>query len=363
MFGEAAGCATVRGGALIAVTDVPTGCNGRGGSAATAQVAVQIAASTQDGARVHLNGRISGRYRDEQSGNKVNTERMTERSEERTRMTPGLYVVATPLGNLGDITMRALATLKRVDCIACEDTRVTRDLLRFLEIAPPVLVSVREHNERAAADAIIQRIERGEAVAYASDAGTPAISDPGARLVAAVRVANFPIIPIPGVSAVTTALSVAGLESTAFTFHGFAPVAAGELAEFVQNINVRTETSVCFESPHRIEKFLLALAKGLPSERRVLIARELTKKFETVTAVNAGELEAWIPANVERMRGEFVIVVAGAAQATCTSTFEARALVKALLQELPPAKAAKLAAKITGESREVLYELAESLKT
>jgi 16S rRNA (cytidine1402-2'-O)-methyltransferase len=281
---------------------------------------------------------------------------------EQITLIPGLYVVATPLGNLGDITLRALATLRAVHCIACEDTRVTRDLLRFLDIAPPALVSVREHNERSVADAIVQRIERGELVAYASDAGTPAISDPGARLVAAVRAANLLVVPIPGVSAVTAALSVAGLESTAFTFVGFAPVAAGELAEFVQGINTRTETTVCFESPHRVEKCLTALAHGLPADRRVVIARELTKKFETITALNAGDIEAWIPLHDDKMRGEFVIVVAGAAQATRASTFDARSLLKALLQELPPARAAKLAAKITGQSREVLYELAESLK-
>ena len=281
---------------------------------------------------------------------------------EPLKLTSGLYVVATPLGNLGDVTVRALATLRAVDCIACEDTRVTRDLLRFLDIAPPTLVSVREHNERSAADAIVSRINAGEAVAYVSDAGTPAISDPGARLVAAVRAAGFPITPIPGVSAVTAALSAAGLESTAFTFLGFAPVAANDLAEFVVTLSARVETSVCFESPHRIEKFLLALAKGLPAERRVVIARELTKKFETITALNAGEIEAWLPLHADKMRGEFVIVVAGALHATRASTFEARALLKVLLQELPPAKAAKLAAKITGEPREALYELAESLK-
>lgn len=281
---------------------------------------------------------------------------------EHLEIQAGLYVVATPLGNLGDITVRALTTLKSVHCIACEDTRVTRDLLRLLEIAPPTLISVREHNERQAAESVVSRIASGEAVAYASDAGTPAISDPGARLVAAVRAAGFPIIPIPGVSAVTTALSVAGLESTAFTFLGFAPVSAGELAEFVEVIATRTETSVCFESPHRIEKFLLALAKGLPADRRVVIARELTKKFETITALNAGEIEAWIPLHADRMRGEFVIVVAGAGNATRASTLDARSVLKTLLQELPPAKAAKLAAKITGESREALYELAEQIK-
>ncbi len=281
---------------------------------------------------------------------------------EPLKLPSGLYVVATPLGNLGDVTLRALATLRAVDCIACEDTRVTRDLLRFLDIAPPTLTSVREHNERTAADAIVSRIAAGEAVAYVSDAGTPAISDPGARLVAAVRAAGLPVTPIPGVSAVTAALSAAGMESTAFTFLGFAPVAAGELAEFVATISTRVETSVCFESPHRIEKFLLALAKGLPAERRVVIARELTKKFETITALAAGEIEAWIPLHAERMRGEFVVVVAGATQATHASSFESRALLKVLLQELPPAKAAKLAARITGESRETLYAIAESLK-
>ena len=321
----------------------------------TIAVHVTSGLATQTRARAAKQTRSHHRSRHR---NKFSTGRMSE----KIKISSGLYVVATPLGNLGDITARALATLRSVDCIACEDTRVTRDLLRFLDIAPPTLVSVREHNERTAAETIVLRIAAGEAVAYASDAGTPAISDPGGRLVAAVRAAGFQIIPIPGVSAVTAALSAAGLESTAFTFLGFAPVATGGLAEFVASISTRVETSVCFESPHRIEKFLLALAKGLPADRRVVIARELTKKFETITALDAGEIEAWVPLHADKMRGEFVIVVAGAAHATRASSFEARALLKVLLQELPPAKAAKLAAKITGESREALYQLAESLK-
>lgn len=275
----------------------------------------------------------------------------------------GLYVVATPLGNLGDITLRALGTLKAVDCIACEDTRVTRDLLRFLDIAPPTLVSVREHNERAAADAIVSRIAAGEAVAYVSDAGTPAISDPGARLVAAVRAAGFPITPIPGVSAVTAALSAAGLESTAFTFVGFAPVSAGDLTEFVAIMSARTETTVFFESPHRIEKTMAALGKGLPPERRVVIAREITKKFETISAVAASGIEAWLQTHAERMRGEFVVLVEGAKVPTSPALIDARELLKVLLEELAPAKAAKLGAKITGQSRDALYAVAESLKS
>ena len=273
-----------------------------------------------------------------------------------------LYVVATPLGNLGDITRRAISVFAQVPVIACEDTRVTRDLLRLLDIPAPVLLSVREHNEVAAADSVIARLAVGEAVAYASDAGTPAISDPGARLVAAVRDAGFPIIPIPGVSAVTAALSVAGLECTAFTFVGFAPVTATSLQQFVARIAARVETTVFFESPHRADKTLQALATGLPADCCVVIARELTKKFETIVALPAGEIDGWRIANAERLRGEFVIVVAGAASAPTQSFVDAQKLLKSLLEELPPAKAAKLAAKITGESREVLYALAEKFK-
>ncbi len=275
----------------------------------------------------------------------------------------GLYVVATPLGNLGDITLRAQRVLAGVACIACEDTRMTRELLRLLGIAAPALVSVREHNEREAASGVVARIAAGDAVAYVSDAGTPAISDPGARLVASVRAAGFPTIPIPGVSAVTAALSVAGLESTAFTFIGFAPTAKGELTAFVEAIAARTETSVFFESPHRIEKTLAALAAGLAADRRVVIGRELTKKFETVSALTAGEIGDWLHGNATRLRGEFVVVVAGAAQAVRSAGIDGRTLLKALLPELPPARAVKLAARLSGEDRDALYALAETLKS
>ena len=276
---------------------------------------------------------------------------------------PGLYVVATPLGNLGDITLRAQRVLAAVACVACEDTRVTRELLRLLDIAPPMLVSVREHNEREAAAGVVGRIAAGQAVAYVSDAGTPAISDPGARLVAAVRAAGFPTIPIPGVSAVTAALSVAGFESTAFTFLGFAPTSKGELTAFVEAVAARVETSVFFESPHRIDKTLQALADGLPAARRVVIGRELTKKFETVSAVTAGDIGEWLSTNAERLRGEFVVVVGGAVQAPRGASIDTHALLKALLTELPPARAAKLAAKLSCEDRESLYALAESMKS
>lgn len=277
---------------------------------------------------------------------------------------PALYVVATPIGNLRDITLRALDTLGAVSCIACEDTRMTRDLLRHLNIAPPELISVREHNEVEASQAVIARIGAGRTVAYVSDAGTPAISDPGARLAQAVRAAKLRVIPIPGVSAVTTALSASGLLSTAFVFLGFAPTGAGELRDFVDAMAARAETSVFFESPHRIEKTLQLLAQGLPETRAIIIARELTKKFETISQINAGDLTEWLEANKNKARGEFVVCVDGAEKVAnnAQTSVDSRTLLKALLEELPAAKAAKIAAKLTGEPRDALYTLAESLR-
>jgi 16S rRNA (cytidine1402-2'-O)-methyltransferase len=290
---------------------------------------------------------------------------MPDSTSERapTVLAPGLYVLATPLGNLGDITLRALDTFRKVRTIACEDTRVTRELLKLLAIDVPQLISVREHNEREQSAHVVERIASGEAVAYASDAGTPGVSDPGARLVAAVRAAGHAVIPIPGVSAVTTAVSVAGFDATAFTFLGFAPTTANALDEFIDQVAGRTEISVFFESPHRAEKTLQRLGELLPSDRRVVIARELTKKFETIVALEACALTDWLNANRERMRGEFVILVDAAAPTRIGSgTFDHKTLMKALLEELPASKAAKVAAKLTGESRQVLFDIAESLK-
>jgi 16S rRNA (cytidine1402-2'-O)-methyltransferase len=276
----------------------------------------------------------------------------------------GLYVLATPLGNLGDITVRARDTLARAGAIACEDTRVTRELLRLLNIDAPPLVSVREHNEREQAERIVERIAAGEAIVYASDAGTPGVSDPGARLVATVRAAGLKVIPVPGVSAVTAAISVAGFEATAFTFLGFAPTTANALDEFLDAMIDRTELSVFFESPHRSEKTFMRMSERLPNDRRVVIARELTKKFETIVGISAGELRAWVEANSAQMRGEFVIVVDAASTKQSVKTdLDTKALMKALLEELPASKAAKVAAKLTGESRQSLFELAETLKT
>jgi 16S rRNA (cytidine1402-2'-O)-methyltransferase len=276
---------------------------------------------------------------------------------------PGLYVLATPLGNLRDITLRALDTLARAHAIACEDTRVTRELLRLLNIETPPTFSVREHNEREQAERVVERIAAGEVIVYASDAGTPGVSDPGARLVAAVRSAGLKVIPIPGVSAVTTAISVAGFEATAFTFLGFAPTASNALDEFIDDRVNRNDISIFFESPHRAEKTLLRMSERLPSDRRIVIARELTKKFETIVGMPVSEINNWLTANAEKMRGEFVILVdAAPTQQRAQTSLDKKALMKALLDELPASKAAKVAAKLTGESRQALFELAETLK-
>jgi 16S rRNA (cytidine1402-2'-O)-methyltransferase len=276
---------------------------------------------------------------------------------------PGLYVLATPLGNLRDITLRALDTLARAHAIACEDTRVTRELLRLLNIETPPTFSVREHNEREQAERVVERIAAGEVIVYASDAGTPGVSDPGARLVAAVRSAGLKVIPIPGVSAVTTAISVAGFEATAFTFLGFAPTASNALDEFIDDRVNRNDISIFFESPHRAGKTLLRMSERLPSDRRIVIARELTKKFETIVGMPVSEINNWLTANAEKMRGEFVILVdAAPTQQRAQTSLDKKALMKALLDELPASKAAKVAAKLTGESRQALFELAETLK-
>jgi conserved hypothetical protein TIGR00096 len=247
--------------------------------------------------------------------------------------------------------------------IACEDTRITAELLRGLGLPRRQLISVREHNETQQAARIVERIAAGQAVAYVSDAGTPGISDPGARLVAAVRAAGLPVIPIPGPSAVTAALSVAGFNTTTFRFVGFVPRASKALEAFLDELGACPEITVFFEAPHRIERTLLVLAERLASpdpQRQLLIAREMTKRFEQIEVVALGYLQEWIAANRERLRGEFVLALEASRQARSALCLEAERVLALLLEELPPAQAAKLAAKLTGASRVELYAQAES---
>jgi 16S rRNA (cytidine1402-2'-O)-methyltransferase len=280
---------------------------------------------------------------------------------------PGtLYVVATPIGNLADISLRALWVLQLVDALACEDTRHTQTLLRAygIERNNAQLLAVHQHNETQAAQAVIARLQAGERVAYVSDAGTPGVSDPGARLVAAVQAAGLRAVPLPGASSVTAALSVAGLaaphswDAQGFVFAGFLPNKTQERQTAVAHIGAQARAVVLLEAPHRIE----ALAQALQAlgERPVTVAREITKQFEQVVTLPAGDLPAWLAQDPNRSRGEFVLVVhPGQAAATLG---EGERVLKLLLPELPLKTAVKLAAEISGESKNILYDLALTLK-
>jgi 16S rRNA (cytidine1402-2'-O)-methyltransferase len=276
---------------------------------------------------------------------------------------PGtLYVVATPIGNLADLTLRAIHVLALVDAIACEDTRHSVPLLRQLGIDKPLL-AVHQHNEREGAAAVLARLARGERVAYVSDAGTPALSDPGAALVAAARSQGYRTIPIPGASSAAAALSVAGDASGApFVFIGFLPARAGARSLAIKALASDARTQVLFEAPHRIESLAQALAAACGA-RRVTLCRELTKQFETVATLPAADLSAWLGADAHRVRGEFVLVVhAAAAPAPEAATALHDHALRALLAALPLKQAVALAAELTGAPRNALYQRALSIK-
>ena len=269
-----------------------------------------------------------------------------------------LYVVATPIGNLADITLRALHAMQLADAIACEDTRHTQPLLRHYGIDKPLL-AVHEHNEAQAAGLVIERLQRGERVAYVSDAGTPAVSDPGARLVAAVQAASFRVMPLPGASSVTTALSVAGIAGDgAFVFAGFFPSKAGERDQAIALLALDTRATVILEAPHRIEALARALAPL--ADRLVTVGRELTKQFEEIATVPAQDLSAWLAASPQRTRGEFALVLHPSTEKEAPQ--DNTRVLQLLLAELPLKTAVKLAAEITGAARNELYEAALALK-
>lgn len=277
-----------------------------------------------------------------------------------------MYVVATPIGNLADITLRALHVLQLADTIACEDTRHTQSLLRAYGIDKPSdrLLAVHQHNEAQAAQTVVQRLQAGERVAYASDAGTPGVSDPGARLVAAVQAAGLRCIPLPGASSVTSALSVTGAVAHApgasgFVFAGFLPTKSAERAAAVQQLAAEPRCVVLLEAPHRIQELGGALA--VLGERRVTLARELTKQFEEVTEHAAQDVTAWLQAAPQRVKGEFVVLIHPAAAQAQDGAASQRVL-RLLLAELPTKTAVRLAADITGAPRNALYERALALK-
>ena len=278
-----------------------------------------------------------------------------------TRLPAALYVVATPIGNLGDITLRALDTLRAVDRVAAEDTRVSGQLLAHFHIQKP-LVSIREHNELAAAQKVIDQIVAGEAVAYVSDAGTPAISDPGARLVAAVRAAGLGVVPIPGASAVTTALSAAGLAQGAWLFHGFLPPKSGARKQALQNLAGVAAALVFYEAPHRVAETIDDMVAVLDPARLLTVARELTKRFETIVTLPLSDAPDWLASDPNHVRGEFVLIVHPPGVAESADDAEAQRVLNVLLGELPASVASKLTAQLTGRKKAELYKMALALK-
>jgi len=271
-----------------------------------------------------------------------------------------LYVVATPIGNLGDITQRAIATLGAVHVVFAEDTRHTRGLLAHHEIAAK-LAALHEHNEREAARELVRQLEAGHDVALVTDAGTPAISDPGAHAVAAARTAGFEVVPIPGPSAAIAALSVGGLPGP-FAFVGFLPPKPSARRKALEAWRDFPHTLVLYEAPHRILECVEDLVHVLGSGRTVVLARELTKAFETVHACTLGEARGWLEADPDRTRGEFVVLVAGAGASSGSETGEEERVLRLLAEELPVKTAVRIAAAITGGSRNDLYARALALR-
>ena len=268
-----------------------------------------------------------------------------------------LYVVATPIGNLADITLRALAVLQKADMICAEDTRVTAQLLSAYGIQGK-LVSVREHNEQQMADKIIAYLSDGLSVAQVSDAGTPAVCDPGAKLAARVREAGFKVVPVVGASAVMGALSVAGVTESDFYFNGFLPPKAGERQKLLAKWAEADFPIVMFETPHRIEASLADMVAQFP-ERRLTLAREITKTFETFLSGTVAEIQAALKNDSNQTRGEMVLVLHPAVKEKHSDLPEAaQNTMKILAAELPTKQAAELAAKITGENKKALYDLA-----
>jgi 16S rRNA (cytidine1402-2'-O)-methyltransferase len=274
---------------------------------------------------------------------------------------PGtLAIVATPIGNLRDITLRALDVLRMADVIAAEDTRNSQHLLSAYGIQAR-LVTVHEHNEAAAAGRVIEDLRAGKRVAYISDAGTPGLSDPGARLVEAVRAAGLPVMPVPGASALAAAVSVSGLEG-GFLFQGFLPPKAAARRRVLEDLRDVGTALVFYEAPHRIEETVVDLAAVLGGGRTVLFAREISKRFEQFHACPLAEASAWLAADDNHRRGEFVLVVGPPAKKAEEVDGEGRRVLEILLAELPLKQAAHLAAKLTGGRKNELYELALNLK-
>ncbi len=282
-------------------------------------------------------------------------------NEHPQKLEAALYVVATPIGNLRDITLRALDVLAMADVVAAEDTRNTAHLLSHHNIRAKQLIAVHQHNERGAADKIITMLQAGQSVAFVSDAGTPAVSDPGALLVQAVLAAGLRVIPIPGVSAVVAALSAAGFNEPHFLFYGFLPNKSAARRSVLQSLQTHPYTLVFYEAPHRIVECVADLCAVLGGSRQIVLAREITKLFETIHTCALQDAEAWLLSDSNQQRGEFVVLVSGTLPQQGLS-HETERTLKLLLAELSLKQAVQLAAHISGEGRNELYELALKIK-
>lgn len=273
-----------------------------------------------------------------------------------------LYVVATPIGNLGDITLRALEVLKGVDVIAAEDTRHTSGLLSHFGITKK-LIAVHEHNERNSAQGLLALIQAGKSVALVTDAGTPGISDPGAVVVDVLHEAGIKVVPIPGASAVIAALSASGIIGNGFSFLGFLPASSSQRRKTLDLYKSLSHTLVFYEAPHRIVDSVADMAKVLGGERRITVARELTKTFETIYRCALSDVQAWIENDPNQQRGELVLLVEAAPpKEEAVVSEDAKHKLKLLLAELPLKQAVKLAAEMTDAKKNDLYQLALSLK-
>jgi 16S rRNA (cytidine1402-2'-O)-methyltransferase len=272
-------------------------------------------------------------------------------------------VVATPLGNLRDVTLRALDVLATVDVVAAEDTRQAAILLKHYGLAPRAL-SLHAHNEAQRAQALVGRLREGRSVALVTDAGTPAISDPGARLVRAARDAGFTVVPVPGPSAVAAAVSAAGLTAQAFVFAGFPPAQSKARRAWLASLASAPGALVFYEAPHRVRASVDDLLVAFGPARRLVVARELTKAFETIAAMPLGEAPAWFELDANRERGELVLIVdeSDETEAPAVLTPDAERWLAALLAELPPARAARIVSGVTGVARDAVYARALAIK-
>ncbi len=283
-------------------------------------------------------------------------------SGHKQKLECALYVVATPIGNLRDITLRALDALISADVVAAEDTRNTSHLLTHYNISANRLLALHQHNERGAAEKVIALLQQGQTVALVTDAGTPAVSDPRAVVVEAVLAAGFRVIPIPGASAAVAALSASGLTAPHFLFYGFLPNKSGARRTVLESLVEHAYTLVFYEAPHRILESVADLQAVFGDEREIVLAREVTKLFENIHRCKLGEAMAWLNSDANNQRGEFVLLVQAAPAKAEGLSAEVEKTLALLLQELPLKQAVQLAVKITGGNKNELYQRALELK-